>query len=377
MNPLEIVSLLAKGVVGRDRAKAFGVDYDERLAKAELDKKRMEMQNAITQHSVNAAQAGDETELSLAMDEYPGEDPKVALARYRTKTAKDSSDYTKRMREAELGYKNAESVKALRPPKPAAPHMQDTASGPMQFNEDTGRWEPALDAGGKPLKSKPPASTTVNLNKPVSGRDLMVDESGNATGYYDQGGRWHSVGGAPDGRGRKTPRTAGERNTIGEQQTTLQLLDSVEKLPDLDSISGPMADIGGRVRESTVGAALGMKEPSSSYLTAKASLGTVRDNAAHAISGAAVTVPEMGRLMQHLPDISQRTQMLRTNIRITRAAVLLSNAVLTGEMSPEEAAAEVTKILQGSDNTPVPSGGAAPSAGPRVIRYDGQGKRIQ
>lgn len=149
------------------------------------------------------------------------------------------------------------------------------------------------------------------------------------------------------------PLPAGEQRKRADAATNLGVLEEMTKIPD--KFLGPKRNFEAGMRGGMVGDVFGMDEMPPEFTDAQASVGHFRDQLVHALTGAAASVPEMRRLMTHIPDLKQRPNTFRSNVKISQAALAVAEAVNAGEMSPEEASAEVRRLLsaaRGGDGRP-------------------------
>lgn len=211
-----------------------------------------------------------------------------------------------------------------------------------------------------------------NRPAPSEGQAIPWTKDGVQGFLFTKSGRFQ-----PGPGGQKTPGEAAQAKSA-DTSAMISALEAMEQLPP--GLLGPTAKLGADMRSGVVAEALGVNPPTEEFANAQALVGGVRDDIIHALTGAAASVPEMRRLIQHIPDTNQRDTVFAANVRLTKLGLQLVEGLKRGILTPEEATAKVLQAL-GSPRAPraaapAPTAAAPAAAAPRRIKVDAQGNPI-
>lgn len=153
--------------------------------------------------------------------------------------------------------------------------------------------------------------------------------------------------------------TPAEERKRATETAQIATLEAIESIPD--EFLGPAGAKMAKVRGGLVGELMGMDEPSPERQNFQSAIQAYASKAVNELSGAAVSVPEMERLKQHIPDISQRPNTYRANVRMTKLGLEIAKGLREGTMTREKATAAVRQLLGGGAAPAAPN--AAPAGG--------------
>jgi hypothetical protein len=285
----------------------------------------------------------------------PGADPVTASAELdeSRKSAKEAADLEKFGTAAALSEARAAGVVG------ADDKMQNVLDAIILRNKGnqgvaSTRAQALIEAARERARNRP---------APSEGQALPWTKDGVQGFYYPRTNRFQEGPG-----GRKTP-TDAVATKEADISTMIANLDAMEQIPD--GVLGPKAAMVAGARGGLIADTLGVDPPSEEYATAQALVGGTRDIMVHELTGAAASVPEMRRLIQHIPDTSQRDVVRKANIRITKVGLQIAQGLKNGTLTPEEARGKVLQLL-GSPAAPSAAPAAAPAAAGKVLTFNPQ-----
>ena len=361
MNPIRAIADLLKGFgegyMESERVRVLGRGDPDYRKKSE----GLEIQNAVSRLNLREKQLVRASEIRAALDAFPGESPDDAVARYRVGKAKRDEDLNTELNRSLIEQRLAAAFHDRQPARAANfPSLKKTVNSKKQIEYLSDEQIAARQAAGEQFLDdvpKPPSPSFVFM---------QTDQGIEAFDKKNPGAGGRVVG---------QPRVAaGEERKRAEGGSMIAMLNLLEQTPK--ELLGPKAAIGARVRSGLVGEVVGMDPPSPEYAQYQAVTGSVRDNLVHALTGAAASVPEMARLIQHIPDMKQRDTVYYANVRITKLGMQLLEGLNSGQITPEEASMRVGQLLGGDQQQGAPTGPAAPGA-PRVLKFNPATGRLE